>query len=129
MLTMITRVVAVWLAGALLLAGPLAPVAAAQQAPAAVDPTVPQTMPRRPDAYDVGAGVATVLRAPFNVALCALGGALGLGLFALTLGSGYRPAARIAEEGCGGPWVIRGDDLRPHDDVPRDWEFRSGVDR
>jgi hypothetical protein len=67
----------------------------------------------RTDVYDVAGGVVTALKAPFNVALCALGGVLGLAIFAGTLGSGYRAAARTVEEGCGGPWVVTGDDLRP----------------
>lgn len=67
----------------------------------------------RTDVYDVAGGVVTALKAPFNVALCALGGVLGLAIFAGTLGSGYRAAARTVEEGCGGPWVVTGDDIRP----------------
>ncbi|HXG15907.1 MAG TPA: hypothetical protein VNK50_06635 [Calidithermus sp.] len=67
----------------------------------------------RTDVYDVAGGVVTALKAPFNVALCALGGVLGVAVFAVTLGSGYRAAARTVEEGCSGPWVVTGDDLRP----------------
>ena len=66
-----------------------------------------------PDIYDVGAGVVTVARAPFNVALCALGTATGTALFLLTLGSAYRASTRVIEEGCAQRWLIRGDDLRP----------------
>jgi hypothetical protein len=31
----------------------------------------------------------------------------------LTLGTGYRPATYLVQEGCGGKWVLKGDDLRP----------------
>ncbi len=88
------RLVAVAVALALVVAGPLQP-AMAQ------------------DAYDVGAAVVTVLKAPFNVALCGLGGAVALGVFVVTFGSAYRASARVIEEGCRGPWLVTGNDLRP----------------
>jgi hypothetical protein len=70
--------------------------------------------PRRgADLYDVAAGVVTVAKMPFNVGLCALGGMVGVGVFLVTLGSGYKASARVVEEGCRGPWLVRGDDLRP----------------
>lgn len=79
---------------------------------------------RESDIYDVGAGAVTVLRAPFKAGLCAVGGGVGLALFVLTLGSAYRAATRIVEEGCSGKWVLSGDDLRPAPAVTRafDWE-------
>ena len=75
--------------------------------------------PRRvgADIYSFGAGVMTVAKMPFNVGLCAIGTVLGAGLFLITLGSGYRASTRVVEEGCRGPWVVRGDDIRP--DGPR----------
>jgi hypothetical protein len=107
---------------AVLLAGAFAPAVLAQQAA----PQIAQASPAAPsagtvhyrrrtgtDAYDVGAGVLTVLKAPFNVLTCGLGGAVGAALFVATLGSAYKATARVVEEGCGGPWLIRGDDLRP----------------
>jgi hypothetical protein len=70
--------------------------------------------PRRgPDLYDLAAGVVTVAKMPFNVGLCALGGVVSVGVFLVTLGSGYKASARVFEEGCRGPWLVRGDDLRP----------------
>jgi hypothetical protein len=98
--------------------------AAAAAAPATPPPAAPPSSPamapgsgsshsQRTDVYDVAGGVVTVLKAPFNVGLCALGGVVGVALFALTLGSGYRVAARAVEEGCSGPWVVTGEDLRP----------------
>jgi hypothetical protein len=95
-------------------AGPFQPLVAAQQ-PTTVPATEP--VPPRPsrgiDGYDVAAPVVTVLKAPLNVGLCALGTGLAVVAFALTLGSGYRASARAVEEGCRGPWLIRGEDLRP----------------
>jgi hypothetical protein len=133
---MVARLVASWLALALLVGGPFQPLAGAQAPaqpvpaqPAVIAPVPPPPseeiriapQPRRPDAYDVGAGVVTVLKTPFNVALCAIGGAVGVALFAITFGSGYDISARAVEEGCAGPWVVRGDDLRPQDDRPAAW--------
>ncbi len=57
-------------------------------------------------AYKVGAGVATAVNIPMRGALCVLGGVAGFLVLVITFGSGYRTAARAAEEGCGGPWVI-----------------------
>jgi hypothetical protein len=103
--------------------GPLAPSALAQQpAPPPVPPPQPavvEVMPpegqmvRGTDIYDVGAGVVTVAKAPFNVALCGLGTAMGTALFLITFGSAYKATTRVIEEGCAQRWIIRGDDLRP----------------
>ncbi len=143
------RWIAASVALAVTLAGPLQPLAHAQQAtqpappeaappaappppppapptvapppppPAAVTPPPPPPPPpppvveRRPDAYDVAAGVVTVVKAPFNVVLCTLGGVTATALFVLTLGSAYKASTRVVEEGCRGPWVVTGEDLRP----------------
>jgi hypothetical protein len=110
------RLVALVAVIAVALGGPLAPVAVAQQ-PMTAD-LVPERLAETPrergiDAYDVGAGVITVLKAPFNVGLCVLGTALGLTLFGLTLGSGYQASTRVVEEGCATKWRVTGDDIRP----------------
>jgi hypothetical protein len=65
------------------------------------------------DLYSVGAGVFTVARLPFNVALCAVGVGVGAGLFAVTFGSAYRATTRVLEEGCAQKWVVRSRDIRP----------------
>lgn len=57
-------------------------------------------------AYKVGAGVATAVNIPLRGVLCTLGLGAGFVVLVLTFGSGYRTAARVAEEGCGGPWII-----------------------
>ena len=73
-------------------------------------------------AYNVGAGIAT-----FDIpgrAACGLGGAVGIFILIISIGSAPRPAAYFAREGCGGKWVLTGDDLRPDDAHYRafDWE-------
>ena len=108
---------------ALVFLGMLPPSTLAQQpAPPAVPaspPAVVEVMPPeqpaayRADIYDVGAGVVTAARMPFNVALCGLGAVTGTALFVLTLGTAYRATTRMFEEGCAQRWIVRGDDLRP----------------
>jgi len=92
----------------------LLPLRALAQQPAVVEVMPPEPPPARgTDIYDVGAGVVTVARMPFNVALCGLGTVAASVLFVITFGTAYRGATRAVEEGCGQPWVVRGDDLRP----------------
>ena len=92
----------------------LAQAPAPPPAPAAAEATSPeQQVARGADVYDVGAGVVTVARIPFNLALCGLGAATGTALFLLTLGSAYKATTRVFEEGCAQRWIIRGEDLRP----------------
>lgn len=93
---------------------PAAPRPVAQpEAPAVAAGPESSSHSHRSDAYDVAGGVVTVLKAPFNAVLCGLGGVVGVALFVVTFGSGYRAAARAVEEGCSGPWIVTGDDLRP----------------
>jgi hypothetical protein len=111
------RVIACALAAVVLL-GTLAPRVLAQQPappPAVVVEVNPPEyqMGRGTDIYDVGAGVVTVAKAPFNLALCTLGSAVATALFAITLGSAYRASTRVIEEGCAQRWIVRGDDIRP----------------
>jgi len=49
---------------------------------------------------------------------CAAGAFVGVALLVVSLGSGYKAAAAIADEGCGGKWVVKGDDLRPTSPPP-----------
>src|SRR5437870_4791742 len=120
---------------AVLTTGPLAPLAAAQQpAPQSPPPATPmqqapQPMAQPPQdipepeshlaesaAYNVGAGIANVFYIPGKGLLCGLGGAVGIFILIVTLGSAPRPAAYFAREGCGGKWILTGDDLRPDAD-------------
>jgi len=142
-----SRILAVLVALALLATGPLAPLAVAQQPPPAPPTTPPPVQPMPPAqpmpepvvqqpqdipepeshmaesaAYNVGAGVANVFYIPGKVLLCGLGGAVGIFILIVSIGSQPRPAAYFAREGCGGKWVLTGDDIRPEPEVRFDWE-------
>ena len=129
-------------------AGPLAPLAQAQQpapsaevvqvqqvpqaeppAPVQAVPTPPPA-PTQPDlfqeklkaerttdrsqaAYNIEAAVVNVFYVPGKAVTCAAGGARGIIILAASFGTGYRHATFFFEEGCGGKWVVKGDDLRP----------------
>ena len=115
------RMMALAVVVALLATGPLSPVLAQPAAQPATQPELsPDAVPavdenryRGPDFYTAGATAITVAKAPFNVVLCGVGAAIGIALFAGTLGTAYKTSARAMEEGCRGPWVVTPDDLRP----------------
>jgi hypothetical protein len=135
-----SRILTVLVALAVLATGPLAPLAAAQQpAPTSPPPQqpvpqpepmaqlpqdVPEQDPRLAEAaaYNVGAGIANVFYIPGKAILCGIGGAVGIGILIISIGSAPRPAAYFAREGCGGRWVLTGDDLRPQAEATFDWE-------
>jgi hypothetical protein len=113
-----TRVVATLL-GALLLAGPLAPIAGAQQ-PTQPAPDLFQEQlkaqkeaDRSRGAYEAGAVAVNIFLVPGRAITCMLGGVVGVAALAATLGTGYRFASAAVHEGCGGKWIVTGDDLRP----------------
>ncbi|HEU4367827.1 MAG TPA: hypothetical protein VFV05_06290 [Methylomirabilota bacterium] len=125
-----TRVVSALL-GALLLAGPLVPVVGAQQPaqPPAPDLFQESLKAQRDDdrnqgLYDAGAVAANVFLVPGRAITCVLGGAVSLVTLVVTLGSGYRAASAVMHEGCGGKWIVTGDDLRP-DVRPRTGSLES----
>lgn len=119
------RILSVALAVSVALTGPATVVAqskepeaalpAATAAPAATEADKGDPAPAD-TAYKVGAGVATVINVPMRTGLCALGAAGGLAVLIVTFGSGYRFAARVVEEGCGGPWIITPEHLRGRKD-------------
>jgi len=78
-------------------------------------------------AYNVGAGIANVFYIPGKGLLCGVGGMVGIAILFISLGSAPKPAAYFAREGCGGKWILTGDDLRPDDSHYRafDWESDS----
>ena len=57
--------------------------------------------------------------------LCGIGGAVGIFILIISIGSAPKPAAYFAREGCGGRWILTGDDLRPDSEVRFDWERDS----
>jgi len=123
-----TRVVSALLA-AVLLAGPLTPLAGAQQPtqPPAPDPfqetlRAERESERSRGAYDAGAVAVNVFLVPGRAITCVLGSVVGIVALAATLGTGYRAASAAVHEGCGGKWVVTGDDLRP------DTRHRTGME-
>jgi hypothetical protein len=72
--------------------------------------------------YGTGAVVTNIFLIPGRVITCALGGGLGVAVLAITFGTGYKAAASVWDEGCGGKWVVSGDDLRPEGSRAFDWE-------
>jgi hypothetical protein len=118
-----------------LTAGALAPVLAqqpAEPAPALQPDRFQERMratrdtERHEAAYNVGAGIVNVFLIPGRAITCVLGGAVGIAVLALTLGSGYRAATAAGEEGCGGKWIVTGEDLwpTPPSTTGFDWERR-----
>jgi len=114
-----TRMVSALLA-VLLLAGPLTPLAGAQQPTQPPGPDLFQETlkaeregERSRGAYDAGAVAVNVFLVPGRAITCVLGSVVGLVALAATLGTAYRAASAAVHEGCGGKWVVTGDDLRP----------------
>jgi hypothetical protein len=111
------RLVAIVVALSMMLAGPLAPLAFAQQSapPSSSDAYQErlQVSQEESAAYEAGAPIVNAFYIPGKAILCGLGGAVGLGVLLLTFGSGYKAAAAVAREGCGGKWAVTGDDLKP----------------
>ncbi len=123
-----TQVVSALLA-ALLLAGPLATLARAQQPVQPTQPAPPAAQPPGPElfqetlrseqasrnkgVYDAGAVAVNAFLVPGRAITCVLGGVVGVVVLGLTFGTGYRPASAAVQEGCGGKWMVTGDDLRP----------------
>ena len=137
-----SRILTVVVVLTMLATGPLAPLAAAQQptpsSPPPSQPMQPQpAAPPPPDvpepeshlgesaAYNVGAGIANVFYIPGKGLLCGLGGAVGIFILIISIGSAPKPAAYFAREGCGGKWILTGDDLRPDFEARFDWETNN----
>ena len=125
-------------------AGPFAPLAIAQQQPAAppveaapaqlVAPPqmfqeqVKPTPPRRGvDFWDVGAVALTGFGLPFKTAICGLGVAFSTIVFAGSFAARPDAAAGILDEGCGSKahWIIRGDDIRPRPSATKAFEWET----
>jgi hypothetical protein len=125
--TSVVRCLTLLIVASFALAGPLAPLVHAQAAQPA-RPAQPdlfqetlksqRTSDRAQGFYATEAAVVNVVRVPGKVVTCAAGAAIGIVLLVFTLGSGYRAAAAITDEGCGGKWILKGDDLRPEGPAP-----------
>jgi hypothetical protein len=78
---------------------------------------------RKQGVYEAGAVVTNIFLVPGRAITCALGAGVGVAVLALTFGTGYKTAAAAFDEGCGGKWVVTGDDLKPDGgDRAFDWE-------
>jgi hypothetical protein len=129
---MTARVVAAAVALCVALSGSLAPHAAGQQPSQPAAPTQPELFREQlkvqPEgeenagAYAAGAVAVNIFLVPGRAITCGLGGLAAGGLLLLTFGTAYRAASAVVHEGCGGKWIVTGDDLRPGSDVPlTDW--------
>ena len=103
------KLVSVVLMLGLVLSGPLAPLAWAQEK------TEGQMAPAKKDdrAWEIGAVVVNTWHVPGKAILCGLGAVSGVAVLLLTFGSGYGATARIWDEGCGGRWTVTAADLKP----------------
>lgn len=72
--------------------------------------------------YEAGAVVTNVFLIPGRAITCTLGAGVGVVVLALTFGTGYKTAAGAFDEGCGGKWIVTGDDLKPEGSRAFDWE-------
>jgi hypothetical protein len=122
--TSVVRCLTLLIVASFALAGPLAPLVHAQAAQPAQPDLFQETLKsqrtsdRAQGFYATEAAVVNVVRVPGKVVTCAAGAAIGIVLLVFTLGSGYRAAAAITDEGCGGKWILKGDDLRPEGPAP-----------
>ena len=91
----------------LVIGGFLAPLAAAQSAPAPPSMPAEARGPSEPgQGAQVGAGVLNVVYVPGKVILCSTGTVVSAGLMLLTFGSAHRAAVDLFNQGCGGAWVL-----------------------
>jgi hypothetical protein len=100
------------LLGALVLAGPLAPLGASAQ----MQPGM-ATQPTQGDA--VGAGFMNVVYVPGKAIVCGAGTVLATVLLLVTFGSGYPTASGVFKEGCHGTWVLTPEHVSGA--IPPDW--------
>ena len=96
-----------WMAGllALLLIGTCAHQSWAQDT---------STVREAPGAGATAAAVASdVFYVPGKAIICGVSGVLWVATMALTFGALYQEAADFVKGGCGGQWVLTGEDIKP----------------
>ena len=59
------------------------------------------------------AAVSDVLYVPGKAIVCGASGVLWIATMALTFGALYQEAADFVKGGCGGKWVLTGEDIKP----------------
>ena len=138
------RAVAVSVVLSLAWAGPLAPLAMAQQpsAPPVIVVTPPPPVgpppmyqeqvelppPRRGiDGYDVGAVAMTAFGFPFKIAICGIGFAAHIIVFAGSFAARPDASAGILDEACGSGahWIVRGEDIRTRPSATKAFEWET----
>lgn len=121
------RAVAVSMVLSLAWAGPLAPLATAQQPASA--PAETQSAPARRgiDVYDIGAVAVTGLGLPFKGAICGLGFAMSAIVFMGSFAARPDAAVGVLDEGCGSKarWIVRGSDIRPQPSATKAFEWET----
>jgi len=129
------RAVAVSVVVALAWAGPLAPLAMAQQ-PITAPPAPPQMFPegvqvepvkRGVDFWDVGAVAMTAGGLPLKAAICGLGAVFSLVVFVGSFAARPDASAGIVDESCGSGarWIVHGNDIRPRPSVTKAFEWEN----
>lgn len=112
---------------ALVLSGPLAPLAWGQEK---MEAQMAPAEERGAGPWAIGAVVATAVNIPGKAVLCSLGAVTGVAVLVVSFGSGYRWAGRVWEEGCGGKWIITAADMKGEPSEPEFWseqpEYQSG---
>jgi len=72
------------------------------------------TVKEAPGAGATAAAVASdVFYVPGKAIVCGVSGVLWVATMALTFGALYQEAADFVKGGCGGQWVLTGEDIRP----------------
>lgn len=117
------RLIAVWVALALILSGPLPPLALAQQPAEDAKPAAGTS--RGNDVYDAGAVAITAIGMPLKGFVCVLGGGLGLALLVVTFGSAHKASTDVVRAGCDQKWIVHGDDIRPESPTSRAPEYEA----
>lgn len=76
------------------------------------DATTPAPEPPSAGAT-AAAAVSDVFYVPGKAIVCAVSGVLWVGTMALTFGFLYQEATDFVKGGCGGKWVLTGEDIKP----------------
>lgn len=96
-----------WVAAGLAIAvATAAPVASWTAVALAQTPTV---VSEPTDGQKAGAALMNAFHVPGKAFICSVGTLTSVGVLLITFGSGYRAAARVFDEGCGGDWVLTPD--------------------
>ena len=104
------KLVSAVLMATLVLSGPLAPLAWAQEK------TEGQMAPAKAKgdgAWEFAAGVTNTIAVPGKVFLCGFGALTGVAVLLVTFGTAHEQAAGIWNEGCAGKWTVTAADLKP----------------